>query len=167
MDSGREADHSGAGECVRGLILALLLVAATCHASIGTDNRNPGNIRGHRCQDWGGAIAHDPWGHLIFRTDLDGLKAMRKVLAAYGRKHHINTVRGICARWVAKPKTKAQARELVGYVKAVAQRAGVGLDTPLDMADRKLLARVARGLVWAENGVDSYPESLFRQAFNY
>lgn len=75
---------------------------------IGIKLHNPGNIRSENIHIWKGAVGIDRWGHLRFRTDMDGLRAMSKILRAYHRRYGINTVSGIANRWVARPRNRQQ-----------------------------------------------------------
>lgn len=92
---------------------------------------------------------------------------MRNILRAYHTKHGINTVEEICRRWVQKPQTPAQEASLREYIGVVAHRAHVLPDMPLDMHDRRQLAQIAKGIIYAENSRQPYPEALFRKVFHY
>ena len=143
--------------------MALLLCGATafCAAPIGIQNSNPGNISGKNLKFWRrhGATGRDCFGHLIFRRDIDGLRAMRFVLAAYGRKGH-DTIRDIAHRWTGHPLDLGR----YGYATCLCQRLHAGLDDRLDMTPATIEA-LARALVLAENGRDPYPARLWREAF--
>lgn len=92
-------------------ILTALLLCSSLHSGvtvgqadagvhgdvIGLANHNPGNIRAHSIKGWKGAVGLDPWLHIKFKTDLDGLKAIRFVLTAYHRKHHLTRLDDIGA----------------------------------------------------------------------
>lgn len=91
---------------------------------------------------------------------------MRNILRAYGKKG-INTVEGVCRRWVQEPETPAQEESLKKYISAVAKKAGVLPDMVLDMNDRRLLASIAKGIIYAENSRQPYSEALFRKVFHY
>lgn len=161
----READHTRTGVCVRATLLIFALASTLGAQTIGEANHNPGNIRSTDYRQWPGAVGVDRWHHLRFRTDLDGIKTMRRILTAYWRKYKINTVAGICGRWTRNPKTVAEKREWFDYARAVAQHAHVKMDAALNMQDRRLLEKVALGIAYAENGELIYPESLFDEAF--
>lgn len=119
------------------------------------------------CTGWPGCKGIDRDGYLSFTQPVQGLRAMRLILTAYHKKHGIQTIEGICRRWVRKPKTAQQEADMRRYIAAVAYGAGKASTAPLDMLDRKMLARVARGIVFAENSLQPYGEVVLRRAFEY
>jgi hypothetical protein len=148
-------------------LILIFALAANSHAdTIGIDLHNPGNIRAHSIKGWHGAIGLDPWLHIHFKTDLDGMKAMRKVLTAYDRKHHLKTLEAIGWRWCGPPKSAAQRKQKEGYLRALSQYSKIPLDGHVDLKDRNIMARVARAIVIGENGRDPYPWSLYQEAFD-
>jgi hypothetical protein len=145
--------------------MALLLCGAMAFCApipIGIKNSNPGNISGKNLKFWRklGATGHDPWGHLIFATDADGLRAIKFVLAGY-RAKKINTVRKIARRWTGHPLDLSRH----SYVAAIAQSVGAALDEPLDLADPCIVSALARGIILGECGRRSYPSRLWMQIF--
>lgn len=122
---------------------------------------------GHRISAWPGCTGKDTQSYLQFQQAEQGIRAMRKILRAYHSKHGINTIEGICRRWVQKPQTPDQEASLREYIGVVARRAHVLPDMPLDMQDRRLQARIAKGIIYAENSRQPYPEALFRRVFRY
>lgn len=150
-----------------GVLLALPLCGLLHAAPIGIANHNPGNIRSLHPWLWRGAIGKDARDHLIFRDDLTGLLAMKKILRAYYFQHHLVNVSSIVDRWVGHPKTAAQVAEETGYLLAVAQRAGVAPNERLWLEDHRMMSNLARAIIYAENGEQPYPASLYRQAFGY
>ena len=144
--------------------LIFLLLAVQSQAAIGLDNHNPGNIRSTHPWQWPGAVGVDPWHRLIFRTDLDGLRAMRRVLRAYNRKG-INTVAGIVNRWIGPKTGRASIRQAWGYLLRVA--ADMGTTGRIALNDPEVQGRLAQSIVYAENGSQPYPEALFKRVFHY
>ncbi len=135
---------------------------------IGISNSNPGNLRAIKWKWWRkfGATGVDPWHHLIFKSDKDGLKALRYVLQVYGRKGH-NTVNKITKRWVGPRNFEAACDSPLGYRAKLLQDLRVRPNAPLDMNDPKLLATLAKAIVYAENGVNPYSEKLYKEVFGY
>jgi hypothetical protein len=133
---------------------------------IGIVNHNGGNIRAHSIKGWPGAVGLDPWLHIKFKTDLDGLKAIRKVLTAYDRKHHLTRLNAIVWRWVGPAKNEAQRKQKEGYLRAIVQHTGIGADGVVDLKDRNIQARLARAIVIGECGRDPYKWSLYQEAFS-
>jgi hypothetical protein len=150
------------------LIITLFLLGNTLSLrseTIGLELKNPGNIRAHSIKGWKGAVGLDPWLHIEFKTDLDGMMAMRKVLTAYGRKHKLKTLSQIGWRWCGPAKNEAQRIQKEGYIRALSQYSGIAIDGFVDLKDRNIMARLARAIVIGENGRDPYPWSLYQQAF--
>ena len=132
---------------------------------IGIDNHNPGNVRSWHPQAWPGAVDVDHWHHLIFKRDLDGLKAIHFILAAYGRKH-VNTISAIVNRWVGPPRSKKDALNKRGYLRAVAQKMHRPMNAHVNLGSPATMIRLAHAIVYAENGSDPYSDSLYDEAFN-
>lgn len=147
---------------MRFLILALLLAGKVNATPLGILNHNPGNITSKNPQAWSGAIGTDSWGHLIFQDDYHGLKAIRRVLGAYWRKHGINTPRGVAKRWIS---SKASAQEVAEYAKVLCEFTKTGPDDILDMTNPNTLRKLARGIVKGENSLSPYPHHLWDKAF--
>lgn len=119
------------------------------------------------CKKWAGCVGVDKDGYLHFSKASQGLRAMRVILAVYGSKHKINTIEGICRRWVRKPKTASQEADLRQYIRAAAYRIGKPSAAVLEMTDRKMLARIAKGIIYAENSQQPYSEEVLKRAFEY
>ena len=147
------------------LILAVLLALTIhAHASIGTDNHNPGNIRSWHPNVWAGAVGVDRWHHLRFAADEDGIRAMRRVLRAYNHKG-VRTVAGIVNRWVGPKHGTVAILAVRGYLLRVAK--DMGTTGQIDLSDNEVMGRLAKSIIYAENGVQPYPESVFRKIFHY
>lgn len=152
---------------MKAILLALLIWSSAGNSAvIGLENHNPGNIRAHSIRGWKGAVGLDPWLHIKFKTDLDGLKAIRFVLTAYDRKHHLTRLDDIVWRWVGPAKNKAQRKQKEGYLRCIVQHTGIKADGMVDLKDRNIQARLARAIVIGECGFDPYPWSLYREAFD-
>jgi hypothetical protein len=152
---------------MRLLFLALLICSSTVNgAVIGLENHNPGNIRAHSIKGWKGAVGLDPWLHIKFKTDLDGLKAIRFVLTAYGRKHKLKTLDAIGWRWVGPAKNARRRKQKEGYLRALSQYSGIKPGGFVDLKDRNVQARLARAIVIGECGYNPYPWSLYQEAFD-
>jgi hypothetical protein len=139
----------------------LLLLASLGHtATIGIENKNPGNIIAANPGKWG-AIGRDAWGHLVFGSNEDGLGAIRSNLKAYRRKG-ICTVGSIVRRWVPYNPKSVQNRN---YLFKVKQRSGFEENEKLDMNSERTLFQVTRGIVYGENGYDPYTEKEYAAVF--
>ncbi len=148
-------------------LLALLLVASAGGAypsncqTIGFENNNPSNLSVGHCK-WTSAIGQDAWGHLRFGTPAQGLDALRKTLATYGRKYHIHSVEHLCGRWISP---KASARDKQQWVWWVYRKSGFKPGKRLDFADPQTALKLAKGIIWAENGYDEYSDALYSSVF--
>ena len=164
-------------ETIRAVLFFVLLAITLCTMAtlqpatreiIGVTNSNPGNIRSHNWHWWRkhGAVGVDPWKHLIFATDEDGMKALRYVLKGYQRKG-FRTIERITARWVGPSHSTAAIRGRNGYMQRLTQETGLLPDDEVDMDDPWTLAVLAHAIVWAENGANPYPASLYQRVFGY
>lgn len=111
----------------------------------GLRQNNPGNLR-----SWGNTPVVD--GFANFGTAGEGLSAMAGNLLAYQRKHGLNNVRDIIARWAPK-KDK---NDTGAYIDAVSQRLGVGAGDELNLKDPAVLSKLMGAIVQHENGYNPY-----------
>ena len=87
---------------------------------------------------------------------------MRRVLRAYNHKG-VRTVAGIVNRWVGPKHGQAAILAVRGYLLRVA--ADMGTTGQIDLGDHKVTKRLARSIVYAENGSNPYPDQLYDQVF--
>lgn len=148
------------------LIFALCLLAGAGNAGTrGQNNCNPGNVKSKTAQSWHkwpGAVGADDVGYLVFKHPIDGVRAIVINLKAYRDKHKIRTCIEIVYRWT---NTDATPKQVWEYASFLAQRLGVKPGQRLNMWDSDTLEALTRGIVHFENGVDPYPESLYRRVF--
>ena len=130
----------------------------------GIANNNPTNIR-RSDTVWAGQSPDqtDP-DFVQFVDPRHGLRAGMKTLMAYQHVHGLNTVKQIISRWAPSVENDTSA-----YVEDVANRCGVGPDTPLSLDDANVLARLTQAIVRHENGPCPtapgwYPDQLYIQA---
>lgn len=113
----------------------------------GIRNNNPGNIRRTDVQ-WEGLAEDQPDGEFFaFESPEYGVRAMARVLRSYQRRHQLETIEQIVNRW-APPSENDTA----SYVQHVSQRLGIPPDSPLDLEDDHLLARLIQVMLRHENG---------------
>ena len=144
------------------LLLALAVTAgAASSETIGIANHNPGNLRDIHWRAWKGAVGIDKYMHMKFRSDFWGLRAIRLNLESYGAEGH-DTPRKVAVRWGSLKATPAQRAE---YTLMLCNFTGCKADEKLNMNDRQVLKRLARGIVREENGADPYSASLYDRAF--
>ncbi len=148
-------------------LLALMLVASAGGAcpsnykTIGFENNNPSNLSVGRCK-WQSACGQDAWGHLRFATPTQGLDALRKTLATYKRKYRIHSIEHLCGRWISP---KASALDHRQWIRVVYQRSGFVPGRRLDFTNPDTALKLAKGIIWAENGYDQYSDALYRGVF--
>lgn len=147
---------------MRFFILALVLAGTANATTIGIRNHNPGNIISRHPMAWEGAVGKDAWGHIRFKNEVCGLKAIKKVLESYGKKG-LDTPHKIAIRWVG-PGTQNK-KEFADYMLKFTSISGFQHNQKLDMLDINTLSRLARGIVVAENSKSPYTEAMWHKAF--
>jgi hypothetical protein len=145
------------------LIFCLLPPLVVNSETIGILNNNPGNLSSRNFKAWQGAIGYDGWQHLRFGNSVQGIVAIGTNLRLYKEKHGIRTVTGLVSRWIPKKDTSRQHRE---YVQCVCSRLG-GIDPfkKLDFADPCIQKKLAKAIIFYENGHDPYSEKTYALAF--
>lgn len=113
----------------------------------GIRNNNPGNIRFSAYNNWRGQIGVDTSGFVIFDTEVNGIRAMSRILL-----NDINsdrpTIRLLIEEWAPDHENPTSA-----YAQYVSNRSGVGIDTNLVRDD---LPGVVEAMIRFENGVQPY-----------
>lgn len=105
----------------------------------------------------------DPERHLLFRRDVDGLRAIVITLRAYHSKHKLRSPGTLVKRWTYgnDPEVqKSYAGTLCDYLPQPCSSS-----SRLSMTDPCTLRALTRGIVRFENGYDPYPESLYQKVF--
>jgi hypothetical protein len=166
-------------ELIRGALALALFILCMVTVSVtrpqtpypsplGIVNSNPGNIRSNNWHWWKkhGAVGVDPWKHLIFATDQQGLAAIKFVLEGYRRKG-FTTIEKITARWVGPSNSKKAMAGKYGYMMRLVQDTGLKPSDEIDMNDPETLATLAGAIVFAECGADPYTEEMYHKVFNY
>lgn len=128
----------------------------------GERNNNPGNIResaGDTTRWSGERDTDDDAAFEEFKTPHDGIRALAKVLLNYQRKHHLQTLREIIARWAPASENNTDS-----YVRAVAADMNVPPVLPIDLEDAQTLAALTKAIIHHENGRCIYTTSQIRAA---
>lgn len=128
---------------------------------IGIQNSNPGNIIPHNYEKWHGAVGVDAYGHAIFKTELHGFRAIKKVFKAYNRRG-IDTTYKLVRRYI---NLKATEHERLEYCRTIKQFTGLPPHAKLSLKDKKTMLLIAKGIVRHENGMDPYEEKLYQRVF--
>lgn len=124
----------------------------------GIRNHNPGNIR-HGAK-WAGLAKEQPdKDFCTFEAPEWGLRALMKVLLTYYRKHKLETIADIIARWAPPVENDTKA-----YAAAVCRALGVTPDQKVSVDDPEFLSRLAAAIVRHENGKQPYSPACFWRA---
>lgn len=115
--------------------------------SRGMDNRNPGNIR-QAAVRYKGEVrpSRDP-DFKQFESLAWGYRAIFVLLDTYRRRHRLDTLRGMIARWAPPSENHTDA-----YIRAVARDTGIDPDEPIDTRDERTMVPVAASISRVENG---------------
>lgn len=85
-----------------------------------------------------------------FERSAYGYRAAFRVLLTYITRYHVNTVRGMIARFAPATENHTEA-----YVNTVAQRAAIDPDKELRTVDKEDLIRMVAAMSYVENGVEA------------
>jgi hypothetical protein len=131
----------------------------------GLRNNNPGNLR-KSDDSWSGlAPVQDDPAFLQFSEPYFGIRALARTLLNYQRRHGLETIRALIARWAPPVGEKgAEENDTAAYVAAVARRTGFAPDQVLDLDDAATLAALVRAIILQENGEDPYDAALVERA---
>jgi len=86
-------------------------------------------------------------------TREQGIKDIDNNLLAYGKKHGINTLRGVISRWAPESENDVNA-----YVNTVSKRLSLGPDEKIDLNDAAVRHLISAGIMLQEKG----PKSIYR-----
>ena len=125
----------------------------------GYRNKNPGNIDWNPRNAWLGQVGIEPTGNpprfAVFETHEYGIRALMRLLMAYGEKHNLRTVRGIINRW-APPNENVTS----SYVAFVARLVGVKADDPVDVTQYAIARPMVEAIIRKELGGCPYPPEM-------
>ncbi|MCG8291985.1 MULTISPECIES: structural protein [Pseudomonas] len=126
----------------------------------GVRNCNPGNIDFNPANNWVGQIGKEPEGRFcIFDTPENGIRALGKLLQTYYNKHDLRTVAAIIKRWAPDVENDTGA-----YIRAVAQRCGLGPSDPIaSIKDQQVLRGLVHAIIKHENANYEYPPGVFAE----
>lgn len=136
--------------------LALILAAgsyAVLRVPRGIRNNNPGNLVDAGIP-WRGLIGSDETGKAVFRTALEGIRAMYIDLRTGFERDREDTVREIITEWSATDREP--------YIKFISRFLGVGPDEPLELASVRV--PLIKGITQFENGQQPYSDELINAA---
>ncbi|MFQ2895822.1 hypothetical protein ACK3YL_20060 [Aeromonas caviae] len=140
-------------------------MAKLFHQVRGLRNNNPGNIDYHASNPWNGLDSAKPSDGRFCRfiSPEYGIRAMARVLRNYTKRDGlpgvggpgIDTVQEVINRWAPPSENVTSA-----YVAQVAKALGVNPDTPINIADRGVMALLVEAIIRHENGQQPYSIEL-------
>jgi hypothetical protein len=125
----------------------------------GVRNHNPGNIRRGQSR-WRGAaeIQSDP-EFVQFKDAASGIRALAVLLLNYYRRHGLDTVGALIARYAPAAENNTSA-----YVGQVARKLRVAPDTPIRVNDPATLLALCAAVIAHENGASPYSKDFIETA---
>jgi|SRR5580692_4234077 hypothetical protein len=129
------------------------------HEPRGIRQNNPGNIRLNPNIHWQGEVPTTDPDFCAFDTDVDGIRALAKILYNYQTEHGLNTVQEMIDRWAPPVENDTGA-----YVNAVAEAMQVQPTDTIDVTDADTLDAMVTAIITHENGEQPYPDATIQQA---
>lgn len=120
---------------------------------IGIRQRNPGNLRPSGSQ-WQGLVG-ELGGYCVFDTFDNGIRAMALNLRNYQRKHGIDTIEAVIARYAPSSENDVEA-----YIAHVCKRTGYARAQVLDLSDRIVLGTLTRAMIRHECGLQPFAAAV-------
>lgn len=116
---------------------------------------NPGNIE--KGLNWKGLSDIQPDERFCsFISPEYGIRAICKLLLTYNRKYKIKTITGIVNRYAPPHENPTSS-----YINNLSAWTGFGVKEVLDLSDRGVLAKLAKGITRQENGVVPWEAHTF------
>lgn len=115
--------------------------------SRGFRNNNPLNIRRNGTRWRGLRHKQEDSAFFQFQGMAYGYRAAIKILRTYQRRYKLYSLREMIGRWAPPFENNTEA-----YVQAVANRAKVRADEPVNMCNKDLVLRVVEAMAYVENG---------------
>lgn len=125
--------------------------------SRGLRNNNPGNIRRSKVTYLGEVNPSQDPAFKQFASRAWGYRAIFVLLDTYRRRHGIDTLEGMIARWAPPAENPTQA-----YVRAVAQQTGLNPGQAVDTADPQTMIPLAAAIARVENGTAAEMDEVKR-----
>jgi len=145
-------------------VLLCLSVSLNAENPRGIRNNNPGNIRGTHFSYalWPGAVGIDEEEYLKFRRPIDGIRAIVINLRTYHQKYLVCTINAVVCRWTYG---EANKQERLNYITVLSERVGAKPLEFINMEDARVLEKLTRAIIYYENGVDPYHETVYSRIF--
>jgi hypothetical protein len=122
--------------------------------SRGVRNNNPGNIEKSRDR-WVGLAPDQPDERFFtFSEARFGIRALARVLQNYQKKHKLETISEMIARWAPPNENDTTA-----YIRAVVKETGFGADEKLNLKTHAHLFPLVKAIIRHENGYKPYSDA--------
>ena len=117
-------------------------------------NRNPLNVKAETDHYWEGQIGRDKFKHAIFKSWEYGIRAASLTLRSYAKRHRINTVEGIVARFTDTKDPKV----IAAYIASICKKLNLKPDEKFDIVPR--IPELLRAMAYFEARLE-IPERYF------
>lgn len=115
--------------------------------SRGLRNCNPGNIRLSRTKFKGEVRPSCDSAFKQFESMAYGYRAMFVLLDTYHKRYGLSTIRQMISRWAPPTENFTD-----GYIRFVAERAGIDADAPIDSRSERDMVPIVAAMSEIENG---------------
>lgn len=126
----------------------------------GIRNNNPLNIRRSRDKWWGLSEQQTDSSFFQFKEMRYGLRAGMRILYTYIKKHKVDTLERIIARWAPPVENNT-----LKYIAAVEARSGYSRKTKVEVKNRAQIVAIIGAMVYVECG-RTIDESIIQQAYD-
>ena len=126
----------------------------------GERNNNPGNIRKSGAVWLGKIVPSQDANFEQFDTDVDGIRAIAKLLVTYYAKYKCNTVAKIITKWA--PGSDNNPTD--AYIKTVCSFTKTAPTDVIDPMNADTMVSLVSGIIEQENGRIGYPDMVIRKA---
>lgn len=124
----------------------------------GIRNKNPGNIRFNKANNWDGQIGKDLEGFAQFSDAKFGIRAMTKLIKNYYYKYGLNSINLIISRYAPSSENNTLA-----YAEAVGRAVGIGARDMVNLENEEVLFKLIKAMIFHENGLAYYSDDEIRQ----
>lgn len=129
-------------------------------ATRGIRNKNPGNIRFNKYNDWIGQVGQDDEGFIIFSDVAYGIRAMARLITNYQSNGH-RTVAQIITRWAPPNENNTQA-----YINSVVKQMDLPGADFIPAKNEGDYHALIKAIIKHENGVQPYEDELISKAIS-
>ncbi|NAW57758.1 structural protein [Vibrio sp. V38_P2S17PM301] len=119
----------------------------------GIRNKNPGNIEDNGVA-WRGRKGNDG-RFIIFDSEVNGIRAIARILNTYRSKYGIDTIESIINRWAPPVENNTGA-----YIQHVAAQVGIAQNATVSKVHYPALIKA---IIKHENGVQPYSDGVIHE----